>query len=66
MVDSTRVAILDCVDDLDEHAFDQLVFSEESELPDDGVKIASTEVIDEEREVARIDLAMEGEDVWVG
>ena len=66
MVDSTRVAILDCVDDLDEHPLDQLVFSEEPKLPEDGVKIASTEVIDEEREVARIDLAMEGEDVWVG
>ena len=65
MVDSTRVTILDCVNDLDEHALDQLVFSEEPELPDDRVKIAGTEVVDEEREVARIDLAMEGEDVWV-
>jgi hypothetical protein len=37
--DSTRVTILDCVDDLDEHALDQLVLSEERERPDDGVKI---------------------------
>ena len=59
------MTILDCVDDLDEHALDQLVLSEERELPDDGVKIASTEVVDEEGEVARVDLAMEGEDVWV-
>ena len=66
VVDPARVAVLDCVDDLDEHAFDQLVFSEESELPDDGVKIAGTEVVDEEGEAARVDLAMEREDVWVG
>ena len=66
MVDSARVAILDRVDDLDEHALDQLVLSEERELADDGVKIASAEVVDEEGEVARVDLAMEVEDVWVG
>ena len=66
MVDSTRVAILYRVDDLDEHALDKLVFSEERELADDGVKIASAEVVDEEGEVTRVDLAMEGEDVWVG
>ena len=60
------MTILDCFDDLDEHALDQLVLSEERELPDDGVKIAGTEVVDEEGEVARVDLAMEGEDVWVG
>ena len=58
--------MLDCVDDLDEHAPDQIILSEERELPDDGVKIAGTEVVDEEREVARVDLAMKGEDVWVG
>ena len=66
MVDSTTVAKLDRVDDLDEHALDELVLSEERELADDGVKIAGTEVIDKEGEVARVDLAMEGEDVWVG
>ena len=66
MVVPTRVAVLDCVDDLDEHAPDQLILSEERELPDDGVKIAGTEVVDEEGGAARVDLAMEREDVWVG
>lgn len=37
--DSARVTILNCVHNLDEHAFDQLIFSEECELPDDSVKI---------------------------
>jgi hypothetical protein len=39
VVDSMRVTILDCIPNLDEHAFDQLIFSEECELPDDGMKI---------------------------
>ena len=66
VVDSTRVTVFDRVDDLDENALDQLVLSEERELPDDGVKIAGTEVVNEEGEVTRVDLAMEREDMWVG
>jgi len=66
VVDPTGMAILKRIDDLDEHALDQLVLSEERELPDDGVKIASTEVIDEEREEARVNLTMECEHVRMG
>jgi hypothetical protein len=46
---------------MDEHAPNQLVLSEGRELPDDGVKIVGTEVVDE---AARVDLAMEREDGW--
>jgi hypothetical protein len=53
VVDSTRVAVLDCVNDLDEHVPDQLILSEERELPDDGVKITGTEVVDEEGKAQR-------------
>jgi len=63
---SARVAVLEGVDDLDEYALDQLVFSEEGELSDDGVKIAGAEVVDEEGAVTTIDLAMESEDMGVG
>jgi hypothetical protein len=60
------MAILERIDDLDKHPLDQLIFSEECELPDDRVKIASTDVVDEESVVARVDLTMEREHVWVG
>ena len=65
VVDPTRVAEVEPIDDLDKDVPDQLVFSEEGVLLDDGVEIASTEVVDEEHVVARIDLAMEGKDVGV-
>jgi hypothetical protein len=45
------VTILNCIDNLDKHAFHQLIFLEECELPNDGVKIASIEVIDKESKV---------------
>lgn len=63
---SARVAVLEGVDDLDEYALDQLVFSEEGELSDDGVKIAGAEVVDEEGVFASFNLTMEGEHMWVG
>ena len=65
MIDPTGVAEVERVDDLDKDTLDQLVVSEECELPDDRVEIASTEVINEEDITARIDLAMEGKDVGV-
>jgi hypothetical protein len=66
MVYSTRVAVLEPVDDLDEYALDQLILSEEGELSEYGVKVARAEVVDEEGIFSRIDLAMQGENVWVG
>lgn len=66
MIDSLRMAIFQGIDDLDEHPLDQLILSEESELPDYRAKISSTQVIYEEGIAARVDLTMEGEYVWVG
>jgi hypothetical protein len=66
MVYATRVAVLEPVDDLDEYALDQLVLSEEGELSEDRVKIARAEVVNEKGIFSRIDLAMQGENVWVG
>jgi len=65
VIDPAGVAKVEGVDDLDEDALDQLVVSEEGELLDDRVEIASTEVIDEEDVASRIDLTMEGKDVGV-
>ena len=66
MVDPTRVAKVKRVDDLDEDALDQLIVSEERELHNGGVKIASTEVANKEGVAARIDLTVECEYVRVG
>jgi hypothetical protein len=66
VVNPTRVAKVKRVDDLDEDTLDQLIVSEERELPDDGVKIASTEVADKEGVAARINLTVECENVRVG
>lgn len=66
MVHPARVAVLEGIDDLNEYALDQLVVSEECEVSDDGVEIAGAEVVDEEGVFAGINLAMEGEDMWVG
>ena len=66
MIDPAGVAKVKRVDDLDEYTLDQLVLSEESKLPDEGVEIASAEIIDKEGVVARIDLTMECEYVGVG
>jgi hypothetical protein len=60
------VAKVKRVDNLDEDTLDQLIISEERELLDDSVKIASTEVVDKEGVAARINLTVECENVRVG
>jgi len=65
VIDPAGVAEVERINDLDENALDQFVLSEECELSDDRVEVASTEVIDEEDVSASIDLAMEGKDVGV-
>lgn len=65
MIDLAGVAEVECINDLEEDTLDQLIISEECELPDDGLEIAGTEIVDEEHVMARIDFAMEGEDVGV-
>jgi len=54
------------IDDLNEDTLDQLILSEECELPDHRVEVPSAEVVDEEGAVTTIDLAMESEDVRGG
>ena|SRR5712672_402041 len=66
VVDSTRMAVIKCVDYLNEDTFDQLILSEECELPDHRVEVPGAEVVDEEGAVTTIDLAMESEDMGVG
>lgn len=65
MVNSTRVAEIERIDDLDDDTLDLLVLSEERELLDDGVKVAGAEVVDEVGIGARVDLTMECEYVGV-
>ena len=65
VVDSTAVAEIKRVDDLDQDVLDQLVLSEERELLDDGVKVAGAEVVDEVGIRARVDLTMECEYIGV-
>ena len=54
-----RVAVLERIDNLNEYALDQLILSEERELSDDRVEIASTQVVDKKGIAAPIDLTVE-------
>lgn len=65
MIDPAGVTEIERIDDLDEDTLDQIVISEERELLDDRVEIASTEVIDKEDVAACIDLAMDGKNIGV-
>ena len=66
MVNPTRVAVLERIDNLNEYALDQLILSEEREFSDNRVKIASTQVVDKKGIAARIDLTVECEYVGMG
>ena len=66
MIDSSFVAVLERIDDLDEDALDEFILAEERDLPYDRVKIASAKIVYVESVVTLVDLTMEGEDVGVG
>ena len=60
------MTILQRIDDLNEDALDEFILAEESGFPYDRVKVASAEIVYVEDELVLLELAMEGEHVWVG
>jgi hypothetical protein len=65
VVDPSRVTEVKRVDDLDEYTLYKLIVSEEREVPDDGVKVAGAEVVNEEGIGARVNLTVECKNILV-